>query len=95
MVCQYCSLLKDILTDSGEICGLELRRDKCDVWSKGALNTIDSRIKRNSREGIEILGAVGSPIFVAPSTQTCSKDRKTTGETTVHKRPTVCSRHST
>ena len=25
--------------------------------TKGALNTIDSRIKRNSREGLEILGA--------------------------------------
>ena len=38
----------DILTLSGKTYGLELRRDKCEVWSKGALNTIDSRIKRNS-----------------------------------------------
>ena len=27
----------DILTVSGKTCGLELRRDKCEVWSKGAL----------------------------------------------------------
>ena len=55
---------------SGKNCGLELRRDKCEVWSKGALNTIDSRIKRNSRDGLEILGAaVGSPRFVASSKQ--------------------------
>ena len=52
----------DILTVWGKTCGLELRQDKCDVWSKGALSTIDSRIKRNRREGLEILGApVGSP----------------------------------
>ena len=58
----------DILTASGKTCGLELRRDKCEVWSKGALNTIDSRIKRNKSEGLEILGAaVGSPRFVASS----------------------------
>ena len=44
-------------------CGLELRRDKCEVWSKGALNTIDSRFKRNSKKGLEILGAsVGSQL---------------------------------
>ena len=38
-----------MLTVSGKSCGLELRRDNCEVWSKGVLNTIDSRIKRNSR----------------------------------------------
>ena len=60
----------DILTVSGKTCGLELRRDKCEVWSKGTLNTIDSRIKRYSREGLEILGAaVRSPRFVASSIQ--------------------------
>ena len=60
----------DILTVSGKTCGLEHRRDICEVWLKGALNTIDSRIKRNSREGFEILGAaVGSPRFVASSIQ--------------------------
>ena len=52
----------DIFTVSGKTCGLELRRDKCEVWLKGALTTINSRIRRNSREGLEILGAaVGSP----------------------------------
>ena len=34
----------DILTFPGKTCDLELRGDKCEVWSKGALNTIDSRI---------------------------------------------------
>ena len=58
----------DILTVSGKICGLKLERDKCEVWSKGTLNTIDSRIKRNSREGLQILGAaVVSPRFAASS----------------------------
>ena len=60
----------DILNVSGKTCGLELRRDKCEVWSKGALKTIDSRMKRNSGEGLEIQGtAVGSPRFVASSIQ--------------------------
>ena len=60
----------DILTVSGKTCGLELRRDTCEVWSEGDLNTIDSRIKRNSREGLETLGAaVGSPRLVASSIQ--------------------------
>ena len=50
----------NVLTVSGKLCRLDFKRDM-GVWSKGALNTIDSRIKRNSREGLEILGAaVGS-----------------------------------
>ena len=60
----------DILTVSGKTCGLELRRDKCGVWRKRDLNTIDSRIKRNSREGLEIQGAaVRSPWLVSASIQ--------------------------
>ena len=60
----------DIFTLSSKTCGLELKRDKCEVWSIEALNTIDSRIKRNSREVLEILGAVvGSTRFVASSIQ--------------------------
>ena len=64
-----------------------------EVWSKGALNTIDSRIKRNSREGLEKLGAaLGSPRFIASSIQKrVQKIEKFTGEPRVHKRPTVCS----
>ena len=57
----------DIMTVSGKTCGIELRRDICEIWSKGARNTIDSRIKRDSREGLEILGAaVGSPDSLLP-----------------------------
>ena len=60
----------DILTVLGETFGLELRRDKCEVWSKEALNTIDSRIKINSKEPLETLSAaVGSPQNVASSIQ--------------------------
>ena len=39
----------EILPTQGNKCGLELRRDKCKVWS--------SRIKRNRQSGVEILGA--------------------------------------
>ena len=36
------------------------------MWSKRALNTIDSRFKESSRKGLEIRGAaVGSPRLVA------------------------------
>ena len=68
----------DILTVSGKTCGLELRRDKCEVWSKRALNLIVSRIKGNSREGLEALGAaVESPRSVASSIQKrCQKIEK-------------------
>ena len=56
-----------ILTVSSETFGLELRRDKCEVWSKG-LYTIRSIITRYRRVGFEILGAaLGSPRFLASS----------------------------
>ena len=65
----------DILTVSRKTCGLELRRDKCEVWSKAALNTTDNRIKRNGRERLEIMGAAAwSPRFVASSIQ--KRDQK-------------------
>ena len=60
----------DILSLSGKNCGLELRRDKCEVWSKGVLSTIFSKKNRNSKMRLEILGAaVGSARFVASSIQ--------------------------
>ena len=60
----------DTLTVSVETCGLELRRENCEVWSKGPLNTTDSKITRKSRDGLEMLGvAVGSPRFLASSIQ--------------------------
>ena len=66
----YIYIYIHILTVSGRTCGLELRTDKYEVWSKEALNTIESRIKRNSKEGLEILGAtVGTPRFVFSSIQ--------------------------
>ena len=47
-------------------CGLELRRDKCKLWSNTCFNAVESRITINSQSGIEILGAaIGTPTFVA------------------------------
>ena len=56
----------EILATHGNKCGLELRRDKCELCSISCFNAVDSRIKRNSQSGIEILGAaIGTPTFVA------------------------------
>ena len=50
----------------GNKCGLEHRRDKFGLWSTTCFVAVDSRIKRNSQSGIEILGAaIGTPNFVA------------------------------
>ena len=52
----------------GEGCGLELRIEKFEHWSTLDLTAIDNRVKRNSEEGLEILGAaIGKPSFVAAS----------------------------
>ena len=56
----------EVLATHGNKCGLELRRDKCELWSTSRFIAVDSRIKRNSQSGIEILGAaIGTPTFVA------------------------------
>ena len=56
----------EILATHGNKCDLELRRDKCELWSTSCFNAVDSRIKRNCQSGIEILGAaIGTPTFVA------------------------------
>ena len=55
------------MTVLGEKCRLDFRKDKCAVWSKRAMNTIDSRIKGNSREVLEIFCWI--PRFVASSIQ--------------------------
>ena len=56
----------EILATHGNKCGLELRTDKCELWSTSCFNAADSRIKRDSQSGIEILGAaIGTPTFVA------------------------------
>ena len=56
----------EILATHGNKCGLGLRRDKCELWSTSCFDAVDSRIKRNSQSGIEILGAaIGAPTFVA------------------------------
>ena len=64
---QLCTAL-NFLTNLSEGCGLELRNEKCELWSPVDLNAIDNRVKRNSQEGFEILGAaVRNPSFVAAS----------------------------
>ena len=64
---QFCTAL-NLLTNLGEGCGLELRIEKCELWLRVDLNAIDNRVKRNSKEGLEILGvAMGNPTFVAES----------------------------
>ena len=56
------------LTNLGEGCGLELRIEKCELWSPVDLNALDNRVKRKSKEGLGILGAaIGNPSFVAAS----------------------------
>ena len=64
---QLCTALH-FLTNLCEGCGLELRIEKCELWSPVNLNAIDTRVKRNSKEGLEILGAaIGNHSFVAAS----------------------------
>ena len=62
---ELCELLETLSTH-GNKSDLELRRDKCECWSPTYLNAVDSRIKRNSQSGIDILdAAIGTPSFVA------------------------------
>ena len=56
----------EILSTHGNRCGLELRRYKCELWSITCFNAVDSKIKRNSKSGIEnLVAAIGTPTFVA------------------------------
>ena len=56
----------EILSESGEKFGLERRKDKCELWSFESMTKIDSLIKRNCVDRIEILGAaIGSDAFVS------------------------------
>ena len=92
---QLCTALNS-LTNLGERCGLELRIEKCELWSPVDLNTIDNRVKRNSKEGLEILGAaIGNPSFVAASLKKKSQqNRKTARQPGVSRRHTLCSWNS-
>ena len=64
---QLCTAL-NLLTNLGEGCGLELGIEKCELWSHVEMNATDNRVKRNSKEGLEILGtANGNPSFVSAS----------------------------
>ena len=61
----------------GEGCGLELRKQKFELWSQVDLNAIDNRVKKNSNEGPEILGAaIGNPGFFAASLKEVNKTEK-------------------
>ena len=50
---ELCKAL-EILSESGEKFGLELRKDKCELWSFESMTKNDSLIKRNCVDGIEI-----------------------------------------
>ena len=52
-VIKLCKAL-EILSESGEKIGLELRKDKCELWSFESMTKIDILIKRNYVDGIEI-----------------------------------------
>ena len=62
---ELCEPLEILATQCNEFV-LELRRDKCELWSTSFFNAVYSKIKRKSQSGIEILGAaIGTPTFVA------------------------------
>ena len=64
---QLCTAL-NLLTNLGQVCGLELRVQKSEICSPVDLIAIDNRVNRNSKEGLEIFGAaIGNPSFVAAS----------------------------
>ena len=88
---QLCTALK-LLTNLSEGCGLELRIEKCERWSPVELKAIDNKVKRNSKVGLEILGAaIGNPSFVAASL----RKRVTKIEKLLpSRRPTLCTWNS-
>ena len=53
---ELCKAL-EILSESREKFGLELKKDKCKLWSIKCMTKVDSLIKRNWVDGIEVLGA--------------------------------------
>ena len=62
---EFCKA-SEILSESGEKFGLELRKFKSELRSIESMTKIDSLIKRNCVDGIEILGAaIGSDDFVS------------------------------
>ena len=62
---QLCTASK-LLTNFGEGCSLELRLEKCEPSPTFDSNARDNRVKRNSKEGLEILVAnISNPSFVA------------------------------
>ena len=62
---EFCKAF-DILSESGEKFSLELKEDNREVWSIESMTKVDSLIKRNYVDGIEILGAaLGSDAFVS------------------------------
>ena len=64
---QICTAL-NLLTNLDEGCGLEPRIEKSELSSPVDLSAIDNMVKRNSKEGLAILGAaIGNPSFVTAS----------------------------
>ena len=56
----------EIPSEAGAKFDLEIRKDKCELWSIGSKTKVDSLIKRNYVVGIEFLGAaMGSDTFIS------------------------------
>ena len=68
----------DISMVSGKTCGLKFITEKCEVWSKGALNTFERRIKRNIKWGTWSNGCCcqQAQILCVLFTEACSEDLK-------------------
>ena len=55
----------DLLCQLGPDRGLQVRVDKCELWSTVDLDRLDVRIKRNDISDLEVLAAaLGTPEFV-------------------------------
>ena len=55
----------DILANEGPKRGLDLRKDKCELWSIIDIPSVDREVTRNMGNGFEVLGAaIGSPELV-------------------------------
>ena len=63
---ELCKLL-EILTESGVKMGLEIKKDKREVWSIESMTKVDNLVKGICVDGGIILGAaIGSDAFVSP-----------------------------
>ena len=88
---ELCKVL-EILSGSGEKFSLELMKDKCELWFFEGMTKVDSLIKRNGVEGIELLGAaIGSDAFASSCLlKRGKKNRGTSGQLSICRRSSIC-----